>query len=390
MGNTKEKKSTKTLKGQLFGAVSMMVVAAIALGTSTYAWFVNNTTTEVEAMQFTVSTATSLQVAVGNNPLATGYDAGTPFTEYKNVIANGDINGLLANGGAGWTNMFSTDADYRMQPASISNNGLKAASPKFYKSNGKMEGQMLSEFVDVQRLGEGEVKKIPMSFLASSDLDVYFGKKDLTDIASLITPLTATGNPGDPTQDELDAQAEAIKAALRVAIVPHIDANYTGDVTPVIFQFDSGAKKFTNSTYNTDYSKVTNVNGTETATEAAIKTELAKIQNEVAGKYAAIKTVATEAPNAKKITEVELQQTLLPGAGAKYLATVAEDPSTNAITAKAPEGGTPLFSLKGDTARSVDVYIWLEGTDQDCISTLSTYQFNLALPFAGVTETPAP
>ena len=92
MGNTKEKKSTKTLKGQLFGAVSMMVVAAIALGTSTYAWFVNNTTTEVEAMQFTVSTATSLQVAVGNNPLATGYDAGTPFTEYKNVIANGDIN----------------------------------------------------------------------------------------------------------------------------------------------------------------------------------------------------------------------------------------------------------------------------------------------------------
>ena len=390
MGNSKEKKSTKTLKGQLFGAVSMMVVAAIALGTSTYAWFVNNTTTEVEAMEFTVSTATSLQVAVGNNPAATGYDAGTPYTEYKNVVANGDINGLLADGGAGWTNMFSADADYRMQPASVSSNGLKAASPKFYKSNGKMEGQLLSEFVDVQRLGEGEVKKIPLSFLASSDLDVYFGKKDLNDIANLITPSTATGNGGDPTQDELNAQAEAIKAALRVAIVPHIDANYTGDVAPVIFQFDSGAKKFANSAYNTDYSHVTNVNGTTVATAAEIATELAKIQSETTGKYAAIKTVGTEAPNAKLITEVELQQTLLPGTGAKYLATVAEDPSTNAITATAPADGTPLFSLKGDTARAVDVYIWLEGTDQDCISTLSTYQFNLALPFAGVTETTTP
>ena len=125
-------------------------------------------------MDFTVSTATSLQVAVGINDKAESYNPDTPYTEYKNVIANGDINALLANGGAGWTNMFSKDNNYRMEPASIGTDGLAAATPKFYKSNGKMEGQKLTEFVEVQRLGEGEVKKIPLSFLASSDLDVYF------------------------------------------------------------------------------------------------------------------------------------------------------------------------------------------------------------------------
>ena len=38
-----ESKSVKALKKQLAAAIAMVLVAAVALGSSTYAWFVNNT-----------------------------------------------------------------------------------------------------------------------------------------------------------------------------------------------------------------------------------------------------------------------------------------------------------------------------------------------------------
>ena len=37
-----ETKSVKTLKKQLGAAIAMVLVAAVALGSSTYAWFVSN------------------------------------------------------------------------------------------------------------------------------------------------------------------------------------------------------------------------------------------------------------------------------------------------------------------------------------------------------------
>ena len=42
-----ENKSINSLKKQLVAAVAMVCVAAVALGSSTYAWFVNNNTVTV-------------------------------------------------------------------------------------------------------------------------------------------------------------------------------------------------------------------------------------------------------------------------------------------------------------------------------------------------------
>ena len=44
-------KSVKTLKKQLVAAIAMVVVAAIALGSSTYAWFVTNNTVKATTSQ---------------------------------------------------------------------------------------------------------------------------------------------------------------------------------------------------------------------------------------------------------------------------------------------------------------------------------------------------
>lgn len=43
--------SVKTLRKQLFAAIAMVLVAAIALGSSTYAWFANNNTVKADGMK---------------------------------------------------------------------------------------------------------------------------------------------------------------------------------------------------------------------------------------------------------------------------------------------------------------------------------------------------
>ena len=47
--------STKSLKKQLMAAIAMVVVAAVALGSSTYAWFANNNSVKAENMSVIAS-----------------------------------------------------------------------------------------------------------------------------------------------------------------------------------------------------------------------------------------------------------------------------------------------------------------------------------------------
>lgn len=65
--------STKALKQQLIAAIAMVLVAAIALGSSTYAWFVNNATVTATGAQVTSSTAYSLLIADALNGESTDW-----------------------------------------------------------------------------------------------------------------------------------------------------------------------------------------------------------------------------------------------------------------------------------------------------------------------------
>lgn len=363
-----EQKSVKTLKGQLFGAVAMMLVAAIALGTSTYAWFVNNQTVEVKQMDLTVSTATSLQIAVKQKGSGT-------YTPYKNVVATADINGTGDSQGK-WDKMFDTANEYLMVPASIDNAGLAPtfADLKFYASTGHMNdaADKLDTFkalgtANTQEIGEGAVKRLPLSFLSSSDLKVFFGQKDLSTIADLVVAAASGDSINGVT---LADQAEAIKSALRVAIVPQKNGDYSGSTdSVVIFQFDDGSNVSAGSGNNTDYQSVS----------------ITGMIDESAGKYAAITGIDTDTNVVSSVG----QQTAnvpgtTPGTGAeKYLASVADGTDGAPMVVKFFNDNTPLFELKADKPRDVDIYIWLEGTDKDCISVLSQYHFGLQLPFAG-------
>lgn len=60
--------STKALKGQLLAAIAMTLVAAVALGSSTFAWFAQNTTVNANAASISaVSDVPYLQIALASD-----------------------------------------------------------------------------------------------------------------------------------------------------------------------------------------------------------------------------------------------------------------------------------------------------------------------------------
>ena len=70
--------SVKTLRKQLFAAIAMVLVAAIALGSSTYAWFVSNN--QVTATTASISAQSNAPFLVISNAAITGSTTGTTAT----------------------------------------------------------------------------------------------------------------------------------------------------------------------------------------------------------------------------------------------------------------------------------------------------------------------
>lgn len=73
--------STKALKTQLLAAIAMVLVASIALGSSTYAWFASNTQVTANGMQVTAQ-STQAFLLISN----TNKTAGTIQTENKTSV----------------------------------------------------------------------------------------------------------------------------------------------------------------------------------------------------------------------------------------------------------------------------------------------------------------
>lgn len=59
--------NSKAIKRQLLAAIAMVLVAAIALGSSTYAWFASNNKVEAEGMKITATTeGANLEISLSN------------------------------------------------------------------------------------------------------------------------------------------------------------------------------------------------------------------------------------------------------------------------------------------------------------------------------------
>ena len=103
-----ETKSVKALKKQMAAAIAMVCVAAIALGSSTYAWFVSNNKVE----------ATTTNISAQSNSAYLVIDTKKTTTDSKSSVSAGDSNTPLypakitksTEGAAEWKSAYAEKA----------------------------------------------------------------------------------------------------------------------------------------------------------------------------------------------------------------------------------------------------------------------------------------
>lgn len=158
-------------KKQLMTAIAMLVVAALALGTSTYAWFVSNTVVKVDSMTFTAQTVDDLQIALTTDAW-TGALSGTSATAgtFKTLITTADLNAL-------YTAKSATLTGAALIPAST----INAAA--FYKvadgaASWELNGSgvnIAKTFEQTSNITDNCVKAIPLYLKSTTATSIYLG-----------------------------------------------------------------------------------------------------------------------------------------------------------------------------------------------------------------------
>lgn len=86
---------SKELRKSTYMALIGVVVAAVALGTATYAWFINNTAVGAEQLEFSAGASTALSIAVHKNGQKITTTTNQDKLDYKGLLTNGDIKTFL-------------------------------------------------------------------------------------------------------------------------------------------------------------------------------------------------------------------------------------------------------------------------------------------------------
>ena len=96
-----------TLKSKLMAAVSMLLVSAIMVSVTTYAWFILSTAPEVKGMSTTVGSNGALEMALLNN------ETGKDFTKITTNVGDSSAKQPVTKANETWGNLVDlTDASY--------------------------------------------------------------------------------------------------------------------------------------------------------------------------------------------------------------------------------------------------------------------------------------
>lgn len=345
--------NSKAIRKQLLAAVAMVLVAAVALGSSTYAWFVNNNkvTANLNNVSATAASASlyikyGKQTAVPTDNLTT--DSGSsslslvPVSNNYNNGSLGDwfiVNGwenAEANGYAPLTGTNKVSAyDYQeMKSGEGDNATLTGATIRVSADNSKRVG--------VYTVGEYTL------YTATGNQDIYL---DPT-------------NPITVTEGTLTGKTANLKSAIRIAIVATSDSKTTTLYYLPVAETKAGNDKGSGTTGAAN-SKVYGVSSTTTITEIAAGT-----QNSSTG-YFVPDAVADDSTTVKSI--------------GYWTASSVGNGSYNKGTHKLGTAGNTT-----DTMMDVKVYVWLEGTDGECLidqGVDGVTGLNVSVNFVGVEPT---
>jgi hypothetical protein len=387
----KTQSKSAMLKKQMMSAVSMMLAAAVALGSSTYAWFVNKSRAEVKDVLFQASAGKNLQISGAvveadshtNNATKIGLAAGQQVTQGKaNLLTywSSVTPEIVGANSFTYPEYDGTTPTNYMTPVSIDSADLKITPGQttFFEANGwdssaKSGSDTVGAYYTYSKVTSNADKKYicaQLYFKASADMDVYLnkaewdafsGEENAADTTAAIPFITYYNKTG-ATDEEITAaktEAKELATALRIAFVTgevtdQTDTDMKTDANPVVAAFTTS--NIASATYNTAAASGTGQNIITSDTPIKAIND----DSQVSGFGNAVTTTLDN-----------------------YILT---DASSGAVSNEAKptvEGKTPLFSLKADVPKRVTIYIWLEGTDKDCVSALSAFRAGVYLPFVG-------
>ena len=351
----------------------MVCVAAVATGSATYAWFINNTKVTAESVNMTATTANTLlisPVTVSDGDFNkdrswgttakmeyTGLDTIKPVSTVFAATSGSKVDGLD----------FFTDSGW----ASESNSGDSTAK-------GVGDGSYnASEFTtnDVENYyykGSFEIKASQAGRLyLDSDTAIKMMKKEASG-----TSYEAVGEADNVSDDMIKSMRLALVVTDTSSKVAGQDANNSNSTDGVyVYQWDGTS--ISNNAYNTTLTSLNNgkevdgvTNGIASATATGNTSSNAKVADFKDTKT--IKNLTTD--NKVKV----LDNT-----------TLVSSPTTNTVLAS-PDSATSAnvlynFNNADDTVR-ITAYIWMEGCDYDCnssvVNNIQGHTVNCQLGFA--------
>ena len=318
--------NSKAIRKQLLAAVAMVLVAAVALGSSTYAWFVSNTQVKAQTATVSATTVNTLLISeAGKNAWGTVYTFDTGELDTLAPVSTTAAGNL---GGDGKTITFFKDTGWAADAVT-----------------GKTSQYNANKF--------GAATANTDYFVESFDIKASKGGLKLyMDNASAITQ----------TAGKLDQ-------ALRIALVVKGDGNEDTDGV-YLYQADNTQGTAESATfYNTTLSSL-GCDGITKAIKAATTGTAA-----VAGE--------TDTITAKNVTFASGANTIKNFSDS--LATKATD--TNSLISTVGNADLLYTFEDAEDIVNITLYIWMEGCDYDCnaamISELTTAvnQFTAALSF---------
>lgn len=264
---------TKALKKQMGAAIAMVLVAAVALGSATFAWFVNNTKVKAESVNVTAKSANTLLIS--HDGTAWGTTAAFTSTESENFVPVSSTSQLSFFKDKTWTT--EKTGEYNASAFEAATEGAD-----YYKDSFRVK--------------------------ASQDCGLYLDSD---------TQLTTTGDPN---------VLKAMRLALKI------------DDKVYFYQIDAEAIDGAGNSYNTTL-KSLSADGVTTAISDTDSAAAIGAANMAASKVPALADGLVTAP-------------------------------TDNTTLVNKDDTKKLCDLSANQVKDIDVYVWMEGCDYDCNSTV--------------------
>jgi hypothetical protein len=360
--------SVKQLQKQLMAAIAMVLVAAIALASATYAWFVNNAQVTATGAQVQAATAYSLLISNDKTNFGTTTAFDTNIASLVPVSTSGTLE-TTSRTTISTTDQTTTD---KFDLLFAKSNEWKQNHVTSFTEVGKnslVDGTNKYYYTDTIYLKPGQDGSI---YLDSSSLGVAWAAWDASDhkVAGTTTYYSfsdfynlADAEDASATEADLKSynetlnQAQALLATLRVGFVVTYEASSTETlVGTYIYQL-------TNS--NLD-------GGSNTTAASASSDTIADGADGVKGAVsvsASDHTITVSTTNLQSTTNIKNADTsngipLISGIAGQASALAAATSTDVAIVANAT----------ANTVYTVDTYIWMEGCDVDTVAgTLSQF-----------------